>query len=55
MPSAEQNDLITRTGPGTPEGKLMRCCRQPAALVGELAGNLPLLALRKGSGWADGR
>ena len=42
MLSTEQNDLITRTGPGTPAGKLMRCYWQPAALVDELAGNRPL-------------
>ena len=46
MLSAEQNDLITRTGPGTPAGKLMRCYWQPAALVDELAGNRPIKALR---------
>ncbi len=46
MLSAEQNDLITRTGPGTPAGKLMRCYWQPAALVDELAGNRPLRPVR---------
>src|SRR4051812_50182161 len=46
MLSAEQNDLITRTGPGTPAGKLMRCYWQPAALVDELAGNRPVKPLR---------
>src|SRR4051794_41404016 len=45
MLSAEQNDLITRTGPGTPAGKLMRCYWQPAALVDELAGNRPVKPL----------
>jgi phenylpropionate dioxygenase-like ring-hydroxylating dioxygenase large terminal subunit len=39
MLSAEQNDLITHTGPGTPAGRLMRCYWQPAALVDELSGN----------------
>jgi phenylpropionate dioxygenase-like ring-hydroxylating dioxygenase large terminal subunit len=42
MLSAEQNDLITRTGPGTPTGALMRRYWQPAALVDELAGNRPV-------------
>src|ERR1700676_2875282 len=42
MLSAEQNDLITRIGPGTGAGKLMRCYWQPAALVDELAGNRPV-------------
>jgi phenylpropionate dioxygenase-like ring-hydroxylating dioxygenase large terminal subunit len=46
MLSAEQNDLITRTGPGTPAGRLMRCYWQPAALVDELAGNRPVKAVR---------
>ncbi len=46
MLSAEQNDLITRTGPGTAAGKLMRCYWQPAALVDELAGNRPVKPVR---------
>ena len=36
MLSEEQNDLITRTGPGTAAGALMRHYWQPAALVDEL-------------------
>ena len=46
MLSAEQNDLITRTGPGTPAGKLMRCYWQPAALIDELSGNRPVKPVR---------
>jgi phenylpropionate dioxygenase-like ring-hydroxylating dioxygenase large terminal subunit len=46
MLSTEQNDLITRTGPGTPAGKLMRCYWQPAALVDELAVNRPVKPVR---------
>src|SRR5499425_1957372 len=46
MLSAEQNDLITRTGPGTPAGKLMRCYWQPVALVEELYGNRPVKPVR---------
>ncbi len=42
MLSAEQNDLITRTGPGTAAGALMRRYWQPAALVDELSGNRPV-------------
>jgi nitrite reductase/ring-hydroxylating ferredoxin subunit len=42
MLSAEQNDLITRIGPGTPAGQLMRRYWQPAALADELAGNRPV-------------
>jgi phthalate 4,5-dioxygenase len=44
--SREQNDLITRTGKGTPAGELMRHYWQPAALVDELAGNRPVRPLR---------
>jgi hypothetical protein len=46
MLSAEQNDLITRTGSEAPAGKLMRCYWQPAALVDELSGNRPIKPLR---------
>ena len=46
MLSAEHNDLITRTGPGTPAGRLMRCYWQPAALVDELSGNRPVRPVR---------
>src|SRR4030088_635292 len=41
MLSAVQNDLITRIGPGTGAGRLLRCYWQPAALGDELAGNRP--------------
>ncbi len=46
MLSAEQNDLITRTGPGTPAGRLMRQYWQPAVLVDELKGNRPIKPVR---------
>ena len=46
MLSQEQNDLITRVGPGTPAGQLMRRYWQPAALVDELAGNRPIKPVR---------
>jgi len=43
MLSQEQNDLITRVGPGTASGSLMRRYWQPVALVDELAGtNRPI-------------
>ncbi len=42
MMSQEQNDLITRTGPKDPCGKLMRSYWQPAALVDELEGERPI-------------
>src|SRR2546425_12721405 len=46
MLSAEQNDFITRIGPGTAAGTLMRRYWQPAALVDELAGNRPVKPVR---------
>ena len=46
MLSAEQNELITRTGPGTASGALMRRYWQPAALVDELSGNRPVKPVR---------
>ena len=46
MLSAEQNELITRTGPDTASGALMRHYWQPAALVDELSGNRPVKPVR---------
>jgi len=46
MMSQEQNDLITRIGPNTPAGKLMRKYWQPAALVDELEGPRPIRPVR---------
>ena len=46
MLSQEQNDLITRSGPGTAAGALLRCYWQPVALVDELAGNRPVKPVR---------
>ncbi|MEO8203903.1 MAG: aromatic ring-hydroxylating dioxygenase subunit alpha [Betaproteobacteria bacterium] len=46
MISAQQNDLMTRTGALTPGGKLLRNYWQPAALVDELQGKRPVKALR---------
>ena len=40
--TAEQKELATRTGPGTPAGKLLRCYWQPVALAEELSGDRPL-------------
>src|SRR5262245_8572148 len=42
MLSAEQNEFITRIGPATPAGGLLRRYWQPAALVDELAGSRPV-------------
>ena len=38
MLTAEQNELLTRIGPGTPAGNLMRRYWQPIAAVSELEG-----------------
>jgi hypothetical protein len=46
MMSAEQNDRITRIGPGTPCGALMRRYWQPAALLAELDGPRPIRPVR---------
>lgn len=46
MISAEQNNLITRIGPGTPAGTLMRLYWQPAGLSDELAGDRPVKAVK---------
>jgi phthalate 4,5-dioxygenase oxygenase subunit len=46
MISAEQNQRMTRVGPGTPGGALMRRYWQPAALLDELEGDRPLKAIR---------
>lgn len=43
MISQEQNDLITRIGPGAPAGQVLRRYWQPAALVDELAGERPVV------------
>ena len=39
---ASQNELFTRTGPGTAAGRLMRCYWQPAALTRELDRDRPV-------------
>ena len=46
MLSAEQNDRITRVGPGKPAGTLLRRYWQPAALVDELNGQRPIKPVR---------
>jgi phthalate 4,5-dioxygenase oxygenase subunit len=46
MISAEQNDLMTRIGPGSAAGALLRHYWQPAALVDELPAERPLKAVR---------
>jgi nitrite reductase/ring-hydroxylating ferredoxin subunit len=46
MMSQQQNDLITRVGPATPAGKLMRMYWQPAALLDELDPKRPVVPVR---------
>ncbi|HUI15928.1 MAG TPA: aromatic ring-hydroxylating dioxygenase subunit alpha [Xanthobacteraceae bacterium] len=46
MLSAAENDRITRVGPGTPAGALLRRYWQPAALVDELNGSRPIKPIR---------
>lgn len=46
MLSAKQNELVTRTGPGTQAGDLLRRYWQPAALVEELPENRPIVPVR---------
>jgi len=46
MISAEQNDFLTRVGPGTPAGSLLRRYWQPVALTEELEGPRPLKPLK---------
>jgi len=46
MINAEQNELMTRIGPGTPAGQLLRNYWQPVALVDELQGPRPVKAVR---------
>jgi phenylpropionate dioxygenase-like ring-hydroxylating dioxygenase large terminal subunit len=46
MMSAEQNDLMTKTGPAAPAGALLRRYWQPAALSEELEGDRPIKAIR---------
>jgi nitrite reductase/ring-hydroxylating ferredoxin subunit len=46
MPGPEQNTLMTRSGPDTPAGRLLRMYWQPAALVEELQEPRPVKAIR---------
>ena len=46
MISAEQNELMTRVGAGSPAGKLLRRYWQPVALVDEMEGERPVKAVR---------
>ena len=46
MISAEQNERMTRVGPGTPAGKLLRRYWQPVALLDEMQGARPVKAVR---------
>lgn len=46
MLKQEDNEKITRSGPGTPLGNLLRSYWQPVALVSEMPGERPVKAVR---------
>jgi nitrite reductase/ring-hydroxylating ferredoxin subunit len=46
MISQEQNELMTRIGPGAPAGRLLRRYWQPVGIVDELSGARPVKAVR---------
>jgi phthalate 4,5-dioxygenase len=46
MMTREQNDLLTRIGPGAPAGQLLRRYWQPIALSEEVSGSRPVKAVR---------
>lgn len=46
MVEADENRLLTETGPGTPGGSVLRRYWQPAALSEELVGDRPLVPVR---------
>ncbi len=46
MLSAEENDMLTRVGPGTPAGELLRCYWLPVAVAGELSEKNPTRLVR---------
>ena len=41
MLTAEENDMLTRVGPGTPAGELLRRYWHPVAIASELAEDKP--------------
>lgn len=44
--SRELNETLTRAGPGTEAGGVLRCYWQPAALADEVSGNRPVVPVR---------
>src|SRR5579884_4362640 len=46
MLSKEENELVTRSGPGTPLGGLLRAYWQPVALVSEVDAQRPVKPVR---------
>lgn len=46
MLSREENDMLTRVGPGTPAGELLRCYWLPVAVAGELSEKTPTHLVR---------
>lgn len=47
MLTEEENQRLTRVGPGTPGGELLRRYWQPVLAAGELSADKPLLAIRR--------
>ena len=46
MLSGEENEMLTRVGPETPAGELLRCYWLPVAVAGELSENSPTKLVR---------
>ncbi len=46
MPTAEENKMLTRVGPGTPCGELLRRYRRPVAIAKEISDENPVKFVR---------
>ena len=46
MLTAEENEMLTRVGPGTPSGELLRRYWHPVAIAGELSEDNPVKFVR---------
>ena len=46
MLTREENELLTRVGPGTPAGELLRRYWHPVAVAGELSEEKPIKAVK---------
>ena len=47
MISQEENDRLTKVGPGTPAGELLRRYWQPVLAAAELTDERPILPIRR--------